>query len=97
MMRGYGYSYGPGMMGYSPWSGLALFFFWLVLLAAVGLLIFWAIRQSGHHHNGAPLPPGAVPPTHPTHDEAMAIARRRLAAGEITPAEFEEIRKALNG
>lgn len=33
----------------------------------------------------------------PGHDEAVAIAKRRLASGEITKDQFDEIMRALNG
>ena len=102
MMRGYGYGPGPAMMGYSPWAGMFVFVFWLLILVAIGILIVWAIRQSRHPHMHnvtpptgvmSPQPPMAAPPQQ--HDEAMAIARKRLAAGEITTEQFEEIRKTL--
>jgi uncharacterized membrane protein len=41
--------------------------------------------------------PGGPQPGQPGHDEAMAIARRRLANGEITPEQFQEIRQHLEG
>jgi uncharacterized membrane protein len=128
-----GYTYGPGMMtgGYSPFIGLAVLFFWLVILAAVVILIVWIVRDTRHRHHpgmmmgvppagghgaamhpyqqGQPEPgqPMAAPqqpmpatppgPQTPPRDEAMEIARRRLAAGEITTEQFEEIRRALGG
>lgn len=49
-------------------------------------------------HLGQPVQQGqpAQPqPGQPGHDEAMTIARRRVASGEITPEQFEEIRRAL--
>ena len=108
-MRGYGYGPGSAMMGYSPWAGLFVVMFWLLFLVAVGILIVWAIRQSSHRHPHQMMPPMdlTTPPAAPhqqppwaappQHDEAMAIARKRLAAGEITTQQFEEIRKALGG
>lgn len=109
MMRGYGYGPGSAMMGYSPWAGLFVFMFWLLFLVAIGILIVWAIRQSSyrHPHQMMPLmgmtpPPGTMQQqpsvaAPPQHDEAMSIARKRLAAGEITTEQFEEIRKTLGG
>jgi uncharacterized membrane protein len=50
----------------------------------------WVIRQIGRGEtatNRAPRPTG----------EPLEIARRRLAAGEITTEEFEEIRDRLRG
>ena len=97
MMRGYGYSYGPGMMGSDTiWVGLLMLLFWGVILVGAVLLIVWAIRQP---HRGAMMPPPGMsgPMTMQQHDEAMAIARRRLASGEITKEQFEEIRMTLGG
>jgi uncharacterized membrane protein len=99
----YGYSYGSGMMGgYSPFMGLAVLMFWLVILAAVVILIVWIVREtSGHRWAGHTheAPPAGTPGAQhaPQRDEAMEIARRRLAAGEITTEQFEEIRKAIGG
>jgi|YelNatPaOPRAMG01_1025707.scaffolds.fasta_scaffold58164_1 uncharacterized membrane protein len=55
----------------------------LGLLALLGLGIAWLVRQMGRR----PAAPGGPDP--------LEIARRRLAAGEITLAEFEEIRDRL--
>ena len=101
MMRGREFGYGYGMMGGGGFGLLLLIAFWLVVIAAVALLIVWAVRSSGHHgaamghmpSTGA-VPPGAHSPT-PTHDEAVAIARWRFAAGDITKEEFDEIMKSL--
>ena len=98
MMRGYSYSYGPAMMGgYSPWAGLLMLLFWLAILVGAVLLVVWAVRQSQHGGTTMPPHPGATPPMQQHHDEAMAIARKRLASGEITREQFEEIRQTLGG
>jgi len=55
----------------------------LGLLALLGLGIAWLVRQMGRR-------PAALGGPDP-----LEIARRRLAAGEITLAEFEEIRDRL--
>jgi len=95
-MRGYGYSYGPAMMGgYSPWSDLLILLFWLFILVGVVILIVWAIQQTARHGTASIPPVGNLPV--PPQDEAMAVARKRLAAGEITCEQFDEIRKALGG
>lgn len=94
-MRGY-YSYGPAMMGgYSPWADLLIAVFWLFILIGVAVLVIWVIRQSVHHSTNVIPPSGTFPV--PPQDEAMDMARKRLAAGEITCEQFEEIRKALGG
>ncbi len=82
-----------GWGGWGAWSpgwgilgilGLVLnLLLFLGLLALLGLGIAWLVRQMGRR----PAAPGGPDP--------LEIARRRLAAGEITLAEFEEIRDRL--
>lgn len=92
MMGGYGYGYGPMMYGGSLVGFVLMVLFWLVVAAGFVALVVWLVR-SGARHGAAP---GAGSQTVAPHDEAMATARRRLAAGEITPDQFEEIRRALD-
>jgi len=111
MMRGYGGGYGGGpMMDGGGWflGGLVLCFWFLVVVGIV-LLVVWAVRaSSGHgpghaggHHQGAPGAPvpldTAAQPSTGGQDEAVAIARKRLASGEITPEQFAEIMQHLGG
>jgi len=56
----------------------------LIALTLLGLGIVWMVRQLRNR----PLPPA-------TGIDPLEIARRRLAAGEITIAEFAEIRDRL--
>jgi len=57
--------------------------------------VIWAVRAlSGHEKPGMGAPP--APPAG-SHDEAIAIAKRRLANGEITPEQYQEIMKTLTG
>jgi uncharacterized membrane protein len=88
---GYGYS---GMMG-GGWLGILLTaFFGALIVAGVVLLVMWAMRSMmGHNMPGQG--PGASPSA--GHDEAVAIARRRLASGEITKDQYDELMRALNG
>ena len=89
MMYGRGY-YGAGsMMGGGWFASLFMLLFGALLIAAVVLLILWAIRAAEHAHGGS------MTQHHPTHDEAVSIARRRLATGEITKEQFDEIMRAL--
>jgi len=93
MMMGRGYGY--GMMGGYGWFGaLLMFFFGALVIAGIVLLIVWAVKASTHHLSaGRPtLPPGAA-----GHDEAVAIAKRRLASGEINKDQYDEIMRALGG
>lgn len=89
MMRGYGLGY--DMMG-GGWVGGALFLlFGTLVVVGVVLLVIWAVRaSSGHTGSG-----GQAPPAGPAHDEAVAVARRRLASGEINRDQYEEIMRAL--
>lgn len=73
---------GLGWLG--PIFGFSLFI-GLIALFAVGAV--WVARRAGQQ-------PASTPQSRA---EPLAIARRRLAAGEITPAEFEELRDQLRG
>ncbi|MBC7227640.1 MAG: SHOCT domain-containing protein [Thermoflexales bacterium] len=79
-----------GWWGWGPWGsalgvvGLILnLLLFLGFLALLGLGIAWLARRLGR------APAGNAGP------DPLEIARRRLAAGEITLAEFEEIRNRL--
>lgn len=105
MMRGYGYGY-PMMSGGGWFVGLLFFVFFVLVLALVVLLIIWAVQSSKRHPHpmqGAPgtsMPaPPAAPPVGaaPGHDEAVAIAKRRFASGEITKEQYDEIMNGLSG
>ncbi len=75
-----------------------MWLFWFPFFFVIPLGIFWLIR-GGHpgvgcygmqHSTSMQTPP--APPAGP---DPVAIVRQRLAKGEITPAEYEEIRRAL--
>ncbi len=93
MMRGYAYGYpymmggGIGVLGWVLMIGL-----FLIVLVGVVLLVIWAVRAASGREYGAGRGTAGGPAGK---DEALAIARRRLASGEITPEQFEEIRKTL--
>lgn len=72
------------MMWYYGWGGSD--WFWmggmmLLFWGTVIVLAIWAIRSFAAPRQGG--------------DAALDVLRRRLAAGEITPDEFEKTRKAL--
>lgn len=106
MGYGSGYGYGGsgygGMMGGGGWFvGVMMFVFGALVLVGIVLLVIWAARASGGHAGGQHH---AVPPVMPGHnalsaaaghDEAVAIAKRRLASGEISPDEYATIMKHL--
>jgi len=76
-----------GGWGWGPWGStlgiVGLILNLLLFLALLGLGIAWLVRRLGH------APAGSAGP------DPLEIARRRLAAGKITAAEFEEIRSRL--
>lgn len=94
MMYGRGLEYGyDGMMGGYGWlGGLIVIVLGALLVVGVVLLILWAVRASEGHGRAAspPVPRGVV-----GHDEAVAIAKRRLANGELTCEQYEEIMRSL--
>ncbi|MDO8879477.1 MAG: SHOCT domain-containing protein [Coriobacteriia bacterium] len=93
MMRGNrGLDWGYDMMGGGAWSGLLTLLFGALVIAGIVVLVIWAVR-SGTKHGGTGT--GSSPPTSAEHDDAIAIARRRLASGEITHEQYEEIVTAL--
>ena len=90
-MMGGGYVMGPGMMG-GPWSagrwgwgGMHLLggLFWLLVLAGIVLLITSAMR----HQGAAPGAPQEAP---------LEILKRRLAKGEITREQYDELKKEVS-
>lgn len=78
-----------GWGGWGAWGGLGTvgfilnLIFFVGLLAILGLGIAWLVQQVARKPAGSGGP------------DPLEIARRRLAAGEITLAEFEEIRDRL--
>ncbi|MGQ9458927.1 MAG: hypothetical protein ACUVXH_02430 [Anaerolineae bacterium] len=84
----WGWCSGHGL-GWGGWGGWGLFgpllslVFTVGVLAALGLAIAWLVRQVA----GRGRPTLGVDP--------LELAQRRLAAGEITVAEYEEIRTRL--
>ena len=94
-MTGRGFNYGYNMMGGGWVGGLLMFLFGVLVLAGIVLLVIWAVRASGRGHaaaGGTTPPPGAA-----GHEEAVAVAKRRLASGEITKEQYDEIMRALGG
>ncbi len=80
---------GPGMMGwgwggFSPWWGVAMILFWLLVIVGIVLLVLWLFRQ------GAPTAAGPI-----GERRALEILRERYARGEITRDEYEQMRRDL--
>ena len=59
----------------------------VAIVILIGWGIAWVVRQAT---------PRSAPPPEAT-GNALDIARRRLAAGEITPMQFDDIRRLLQG
>lgn len=80
-----GFGWGGLMPWGGTWGGLILnLVFFVGVLAVLGVGTIWLVRRLGRR----PLDPAAgVDP--------LGITRRRLAAGEITVAEFEDMRDRL--
>ncbi|MDF1541756.1 MAG: hypothetical protein RQ731_01600 [Anaerosomatales bacterium] len=92
MMGPYGWGY--DMMGGGWFGGLLMLLFSVVVIAGVVLLVIWAVRQSTGQ-TGSHGSQSAPPQT--SSDEAVAIARKRLAAGEITKEQYEDLIRVLGG
>lgn len=93
MMRGSGF--GPALLGGPPLHGPGIFGVLLIagLVAAVVILVVLLLQQQRRD-------PGAgravlAPPSATATDDALAIARRRFANGEVGVEEFEAMRNAL--
>lgn len=86
-------TWGTGPMGIGVVELGLLAFFGSLLLLGIILVVVWLARGRGNDGGGA-AGPGA---THHGQDPAMRIARERLARGEITKEEFDEIVACLSG
>jgi putative membrane protein len=60
---------------------------WLLVIAGVVVLVVWAVRASSPRGTGSS----------PHGPDALEIARRRYASGEISKEQFEQLRKDLGG
>lgn len=72
-------TWGWGLMG-----GLGMLLIWLLL---IGGIVFAVVALTRAAQGRSPRQSDA--------EAALAILRRRLAAGEITPQEFDELRHKL--
>lgn len=103
-MMGYGrFGYGLGHMAGGAWfGGLFMLFFGALALVGIVLLVIWAVRTAGGYgpgHVQGQRHAGMMAPSSGAagHDEAVAIAKRRFASGEITKEQYDEIMGALGG
>lgn len=73
------WGWGMGLLG-----GLGMLLFWALI---IGLLVWLVVTLTRSGQSNATR--GAQP------DSALETLRRRLAAGEITPDEFDRLRQKL--
>jgi putative membrane protein len=73
-----------GWYGFGPGMWLLGGLMMLLVLGGLIVLIVWAVGQFDPGQRSSAQDP-------------MEILRRRLAAGEITPEQYEEARRALHG
>jgi uncharacterized membrane protein len=90
-----------GNDGFCPWCGqyiggsfgvgelLLLGFFGLLVIVGMVLVIVWVVRAAGGGH------PSGAADAPPASGEAMRIARERLARGEITVQQYDELIRTL--
>ncbi len=71
-----------------------MFFWFLPLLLIIPFIVVWATRSAdgGPFYN---VPPTRGTDPRPYGADPIEIVRARLARGEITPAEYDEIVRAL--
>jgi len=79
-------------MGGGWFGALLALFFGTLLIVGIVLLVMWAMRaSSGDGAKGSSgSSAGSV-----GHDEAVGVAKRRLANGEINKEQYEEIMRSL--
>ena len=82
--------YGMGGMG-----GFGMLIFGALAILGIVLLIRWFADDS--RRNPSPMLERELAKPAGQRDEALEIARARLAKGEIMPEEFESIKRGLDG
>lgn len=86
--RGYGWGYGPGMMGggygWSWLGGIFMVIFWVAVIIGIIFLIRWLVQSTSGGSQGAR-----------SEESALEILKKRYAKGEIDKKEFEEKKKEL--
>ena len=82
-----GGGYGPGMMhwgyGMMGWFGhISMIIFWIVMIVLTVFIIRWVVRTNRQKSSGGS-------------ESAFDILKKRYAKGEITKAEFEEMKRDI--
>lgn len=75
--------------GWMMFGGLMMFAFWGGLI----VLVLFAVKAI--FGSGASRPSGGYDSAPPSHNRALDILQERYARGEISKAEYEEIREDL--
>ena len=83
---------GYGMGGF---GGLSMLIFGVLAILGIVLLIRWLSDDS--RRNSSPILEREMAKPTRQRDEALEIARARLAKGEIMPEEFGSIKRGLDG
>lgn len=74
-----------------------MMFLWLPFLILIPVVVVWALRPRGGMMGcGVAAHSAPMQPSGPGGPNPIDIARQRLARGEITTAEFDEIRRAIS-
>lgn len=89
-MGGYGYEYGPGMMGHSGWWGYhgfgwaLMILWWGLIITGAFFLLRWLFLLVSKGRDREPRT-----------DKAVELLRQRYARSEIGKEEYEEKLKDL--
>jgi uncharacterized membrane protein len=76
------------------WPVHPLFLVGMLIPLALILLVVWAVWASTTHRASSAGGPPLAPPAAGS-EAPIDVLKRRLAAGEITPDEFDRMRKLL--
>ena len=88
-----GWGWHGGIRGLGFFAGFAMLIFWAAIIGLLVWLVVKLIRSaSSRPAQSAQLPPS---PAVPQLDPVLETLRRRLAAGEITSQEYDELRQKL--
>jgi putative membrane protein len=94
------FQFGPGPFdGNGPLAAFILLVLFVIVIAALALLITLFIRRSRFAHHFAGAPGAAVTPywRHSSTSDALRILNERFARGEIDADDFRERRDLLQG
>jgi uncharacterized membrane protein len=73
-----------------------MMFLWLPLLFLIPFAFVWMVRPESEVARCGPTHPYGHSSAGPADADPMDIARLRLARGEITPTEYEQIRRLIS-